>query len=859
MGWYRLLLRLYPTSFRHEYGDEMTSTFRDRLRAAGPGERLALCIKAPFELLGAAATAHVDLLRQDLRQALRGFARSPAFALTALLVIALGTGAGTAVFSVTDHALFAPLPFPEADRIVKLWDSRPAYSRLELSPANYRDWKERQTTLSAIGAYHRSAANLTGEGDPVRLDGALAEAEVGTVLGVAPTIGRAFTDADEQLGAPPVVLLSHRLWLMRFGADPRLLGRTIVLDGAQHTVVGVMPRSFSFPHRDVQYWAPLRLSEDSYQDRNDNFLEVVGRLRDGVTLAQVTADFERITSQLEALYPVDNKDAAATVHRLRQQHTRQARLLLLALAGAALCVLLITCVNLANLLLARALQRRRELMVRTAMGAGRERLSRQLLTETMALAVAGGALGVGLSFWSLPLLARLVPATLPIAGQPSIDLRVLLFALALTLLTGVVVGLLPVLGVGRAGMTALREDERGGARRERLRSALVVAAVVSSVVLLVGAGLLLRALWRVQSTDPGFRASAVLTLRISLPQPEYAATERRVLWYRQIVERLRATPGVEDAAFISFLPMTMTGGIWPVITGENEGNRREAGRVASLRFVTPGLLDTLGVPLLHGRDLRWSDTADQPFVAVVSDSFVQRHFPDRSPIGARFTFGLAEREIVGVAADVRVRGLERPSEPQVYLPAAQVLDGWLVNYVPQDLAIRTSVEPETLLGPVREIVRASDPALPISNVRTLEQIVDDQTATRSVQARVVLVFAGTALLLAAIGIHGLLSFLVSQRRREIGVRVALGAGRRNVLAMVLARGAKLAAWGIGIGALLAYAAGRSLEAILAGVPASDPVTLLAVAGICTIMTLLGSLGPALRALRVDPVTAIRVE
>ncbi|HVS64308.1 MAG TPA: ABC transporter permease [Thermoanaerobaculia bacterium] len=859
MRWYRLLLRLYPAAFRHEYGDELAGVFRERLRTAGAAGRVALCLGAPLEVFANAARVHWDLLRQDLRQSARGFLRSPAFALTAMMVVALGTGANTAVFSVTDHALFAPLPFPDADRIVKLWDRRPAYSRLELSPANYRDWKERQTTLSAIGAYHRWAANLTGEGDPVRLDGALVEAEVGAVLGVIPTIGRAFREADEQLGAPPVVLLSHRLWQMRFGADPRVLGRSIALDGTHHTVVGVMPRSFLFPHRDVQYWVPLQLSEDSYQDRNDNFLEIVGRLRDEVTLEQATADFERIAAELEDLYPVDNKDAGATVHLLRQEHTRQARTLLFALVGAAVCVLLIACVNLANLLLARALQRRRELMVRSAMGAGRERLSRQLLTETLVLALLGGAFGVGLALWSLPLFSRLVPSTLPIEGRPSIDLRVLLFALALTVATGLVGGLLPVLGLGRAGMTALREDERGGARRERLRSALVVAAVVSSVVLLVSAGLLLRALWRVQSTDPGFRPRGVLTLRISLPQPEYAATERRVQWYRRMVENLDATPGVEDAAFVSFLPMTMTGGIWPVITGENEGNRREAGRVASLRFATPGLFDTLGVPLLQGRDLSWSDTANRPFVAVVSDSFAQRFFPDRSPIGERFELGLAEREIVGVAADVRVRGLERPSEPQVYLPAAQVPDGSLTFYVPQDLAIRTSVEPEMLLGSVREIVRASDPSLPISNVRTLEQIVEDQTASRAVQARVVLAFAGTALLLAAIGIHGLLSFLVSQRRREIGVRVALGAGRGDVLRMVLARSALLAASGVAIGGLLAHLAGRSLEAILAGVPASDPPTLAAVAGICAVMTLLGSLAPAIRALRVDPVTAMRIE
>jgi putative ABC transport system permease protein len=858
MRWYRLLLRLYPTSFRHEYGEELGLIFRDRVRAASRGGRLALHLAAPFEILANAAAVHWDLLRQDLRHALRGFARSPAFALTALLVIALGVGANTAVFSVTDHVLFAPLPFPDAERLLKLWEDRRGYSRMELSPANYRDWTQRLTSFESIAAYSRSAANLTGEGDPARLDGAVIGSDLTRVLGVGPALGRAFDEGDEPVGAPPVVLLSQGLWRSRFGGDPTVLGRTITLDGTSHTVVGVMPRSFLFPSRNVEYWVPLRLPEDIFLDRNNNFLDVVARLKSDVTLAQAAAELERITSELEELHPVDNRDAGATVYRLRQDQSRQARLLLIALAGAAVCVLLITCVNLANLLLARALQRQRELMVRAAMGAGRERLARQLLTETLLLAVAGGSLGIALAYWSLPLLSRLVPTTLPMADQPAIDLRVLLFASALTGLTGVAVGLLPVLRATRGGTSALRDGGRGGERRERLRSALVIASVVCSVVLLVGAGLLLRALWRVQSTDPGFRTEGVLTLRISLPQPEYAATAPRVQWYQQIVEELRATSGVDGAAFISFLPMTMTGGIWPVLTQESS-ERREEGNVASLRFVTPGLFDTLGIPLQRGRDVAWTDTVDRPFVAVVSESFVERYFSSRSPIGERFELAFFEREIVGVVADVRVRGLEQPSEPQVYLPAGQVPDGGVVFYTPQDLAIHATLPPERLLGVVREIVRASDPALPISNVRTLGEIVAGQTASRSVQARVVLVFAATALLLAAIGIHGLLSFLVSQRRREIGVRVALGAARGDVLRLVLARGALLALWGVGIGGLLAYAAGRSLEAILAGVPAADPVTLLAVAGLCVLMTVLGSLAPAIRALRVDPVTAIRIE
>ena len=868
MRFYKLLLHLYPASFRHEYGDEMAAIFRDRLRHAdGLSSRLALLFGACSEVTGNAVILHWDLLRQDLRQALRTYLRSPAFALTAIVVVALGTGANTAVFSVTDYVLFRPLPFPSPERLLKLWENRAGYSQMELSPANYRDWKERVTTLESMAAYSRTAANLVGkEGDPVRLDGAMVGWELFRVLGVGSKLGRAFTEADERPGAPAAVLLSNRLWQSRYGGNPGVLGQIVRLDWVEHTVVGVMSPTFLFPHRDVEYWVPLQITEEMFLDRNDNFLEVVARMRDGVTLEQVRADVGRIAGQLAQEYPVENQNAGATIYRMRQEYSQQSRLLLLAMAGAAICVLLITCVNLANLLLARALARRRELLVRAAMGAGRERLARQLLTESLLLSLAGGALGIGVAFWSLPLLSRLVPTTLPVETRPSIDLRVLLFAGALTLLTGIVVGLLPVMRATRGGFSALRDgfsaladgDRSGGGRRERLRSALVVAGIVCSVVLLISAGLLLRALWRVQSVDPGFRTADVLTLRVALPQPKYSGTKHRLRFYGQVVEEIRALPGVSNAAFTSFLPMTMTGGIWPVITDGSSG-RRERGNVASLRFVTPGFFDTLDIPLLLGRDVSLADRANQPFVTVVSQSFVERYFPHRSPIGERFEFGFFEREIVGVVGDIRVRGLERPSEPQVYLPAGQVPDGWLQFYTPKDLAIRATVPPESLLPAVREILRDADPYQPISSVRTMAQIVANQTASRTVQLNVVVAFAGIALLLAAIGIHGLLSFLVSQRRREIGVRVALGAARSDIVRMVIGRGAALAAIGVAIGGLVAYAAGRSLEAILAGVPAADPLTFASVAGLCAAMTFIGSLFPALRALRVDPAKAIRVE
>jgi predicted permease len=461
---------------------------------------------------------------------------------------------------------------------------------------------------------------------------------------------------------------------------------------------------------------------------------------------------------------------------------------------------------------------------------------------------------------ALPLMARLVPSALPIAGMPAIDARVLLFAGLLTVATGVAFGVGPAWRMGRGSdFSGLREGSRaGGGRKERLRSALVMAEVMASVVLLVSAGLLMRALWRVQATDPGFRSDGVLTLRTAMPSPKYDAVAVRERFYSPVLSEVRRLPGVTSAAYISFLPMTMGGGIQPVSIG-GETLDRAGNHVASQRFVTPGFFATLRIPLLQGRDVAESDTTSTPYVAVVSRSFVRRYFPQGNAIGQHFKFAFHDRAIVGVAGDIRVRGLERESEPQVYLPYKQANDGQFSFYEPKDLVIRSTAAPETLVPAVRRIIRGADPEIPISNVRTMAQIVDDETASRSVQARLLGGFAGLAFLLAAVGIHGLLSFAVSQRSREIGVRVALGAKPRDILSMVLRQAALVSVAGILPGAVLAYQAGQAMQALLAGVKPNDPVTFLAAAGLCVAMTLFGSLLPAWRAVRVDPITALRAE
>jgi putative ABC transport system permease protein len=863
---YNLVLHLYPASFRNEYGEEMRALFARRRREAGGGPLglAALWLSTILEVAGNAAVVHVDILRQDLSYTARVLRRSPGFAFTAVAIVALGIGATTAAFSVTDFVLIRPLPFPNPDRLVKVWQRTQGYSRLELSPANYRDWKKASTVFEGLGTYHSLVANMLNAGDPLRVEGAAVSADLFPTLAVQPLIGRPFVDSDDREGAPGTVLLSYRLWQTRFGGESAIIGQQVLLDNESYSVIGVMPQEFRFPTSDAMLWTPLRFTEENYVDRGDNWMYAVGRLRAGVTLENARAEMDVIAAQSRQQYPKENAKVGAAVLRFSDEVGQQSRMLLIALCGAAACVLLIACANLANLLLARALGRRRELAVRTAMGAGRERMIRQLMTESLLLAGLGGALGVIVALMSVPLLNRLVPATLPLASTPSVDVRVLLFALGLTALTGVAFGLAPVLRIGgEADLGGLREGTRGGGgQKERLRSALVVAEIVASVVLLVSAGLLMRAMLTIQARDPGFKSEGVLTLQTPLPIPMYGKVATREAFYMRVLSEVRALPGVTNAGFVSYLPLgKMRGGIWPVSLDGQPVNR-EDNQVAFLRYVTPGYFGTLGIPVKRGRDISDSDARDRQFVAVVSESFVKRYWPNESPdsiLGRRFTFAYSERVVVGVAGDVLLRGLERVAEPQVYLSSKQVADDSIIGYAPRGLAVRSLTPPEALAPSIRAIIHRIDPALPVSDVTTLSEMVDRDTASRAVQLRVLGAFAAIAFVLAGIGIHGLLSFAVSQRAQEIGVRMALGAQSSDILGMVMWRCAWLTVAGVVPGIVLAYIAGRSMEALLAGVKPADALTLMSVVWLSVLMTLLGSLAPTIRALRVNPITAIRAE
>ncbi|MGH7523069.1 MAG: ABC transporter permease [Gemmatimonadales bacterium] len=858
---YRWLLRLYPASFRREYGAEMTALFAARRQATGGILGTArLWVDTVFDTIGNAALIHADLLRQDTHYALRSLRRVPGFTATVILIIALGIGANTAAFSVADFVFFRPIPFRGADRLVTIWERVPEYDAQQPSPANYRDWQVMSRAFDSMGAYHQQSSSLLGGSSPQQIGGIAVDGPVLDMLGIAPLLGR-LPSADETRRNVPVVVLSYALWQGSFGADPAELGRQVTLDGSPFTVIGVMPRRFAFPDRTAQFWVPMQASEVHDDDRSNSWFYVVARLKPGWTVPQAQRDMDRVAAVLARSYPKDDGAIGANVLSLRDtynqvfstQSAALARTLLFSLCGAAFCILLITCANLANLLLVRGLARRRELSVRTALGAGRERLVRQLLTESLLLAAAGGAIGIVLAYLAMPLLSALIPMSLPWAEPPTIDLRVLLAAAVLSIATGLGFGVLPAIRTGRgSSFDGLRDDTRsGGGRRARFRSALVVAEVTASVVLLVATALLLRAILRVRAIDPGFRADHVMTLRTELPPYRYSLVATRTAFFDGVLGRVRALPGVRAAGYITALPMRLGGGIWPVSIPPDTGDRH-----ASLRFITPGYISALQIRTVRGRDVTDGDTPMAPWVAVVSQSFAARYWPGRDPIGQHFKFAFADRTIVGVVEDVRVRGPERVSEPQVYLPYQQVPDSALVGYVPKDLVVRSTLPREALVRELRRIIHDADPLQAISNVETLDAVVAEQSASRTVQVRTLAGLAALAVLLAGIGLHGVLAFSVSQRRQEIAIRMALGARQEQVIGMVVRQGAILALAGIIPGLVLAGAAGRAMASALAGVSPFDLTAFSIAAVLAAVMVIAGSWWPSVQASRVEPTSAL---
>ena len=869
---YRVLLRLYPKSFRAEYGAEMEKDFARQWRGAPAGARAWLLIGAAVDSVWNAARVHGDVTMQDVRYSLRSLRRTPGFSATVIAVAALGIGATTAAFSLADHVLIRALPFPESHRLVRVWQEMTSrgYARVEPSPPNFQDWQRQSTLFERLEAFTGFGGAMTGRGEATRIAGATVTPGMLPMLGRQAALGRILTEADAASESARPIVISDRLWRSTFAASPDVVGQTLTLDRAAYNIIGVMPPDFYFPTRDTDFWRMLRFARDNGDDdRGNNYLQVIGRLKPGVSLDAAQSELKIIAADLQRSYPKELEGVSVALASWRDQVAQQPRLLLLGLVGASICVLLIACTNLANLLMSRALARRTEFAVRAAVGASVDRLVRQMLTDSMMLALCGGVLGIVVAVASLPLLARLVPTAMPIAELPPLDLRMLTGALVLTTLTGLAFGLLPAVRICRkTDAAALKDGARGGIGRgtERVRSTLVVAEIVASVVLIVCVGLLTQALLAVQRVDPGFKADNLLTLRTNLPSTDYGALERRLQFYSHVLDRVHALPGVHGASYISWLPMgAFRGGIWEVLSstpdaGAPDGFAPLPGgerRSASIRFVMPRFFETVGTPILSGRDISPADTVTSPFVALVSESFARTFFPDQDPIGRTFAIGLDARTIVGVVGDIKVRGLERDSEPQVYMPAAQ--QRMLFFYAPKELVIRAGVPAATLAPAVRAIIANAAPDLPVTAVQTMAQLLAGETAPRQVQLRVLGGFAVIALLLAAIGIHGLLAFTVASRAREIGVRIALGAKARDIMWMVIGRSAMLTVIGVIVGAALAYAAGRSMQAVLFGVDPAN-VTVFAVSVIlAALMAMAGTLLPAWRAIRVDPIEVTRAE
>jgi predicted permease len=860
MNLYRMLLHLYPASFRMDFGDDMASIFALQLQSKTGNDRLRFWLAAVAEIVTNAAALHWEIARRDVRYGFDSLRRSPGFALTAILLVTIGIGANAAIFTLVDFVLVRPLPFPESTRLATVWENIPSYSRRELSPANYRDFRAATTSFEDLAAYAQESMNLVGMGEPLRVEGSQVTGNLFSTLGRAPLLGRALEPRDDTAGAPGSVVLSYSLWQTVFAGDSGVLGKSINLDNAPFTIVGVMPPDFLFPSRDAQYWTAFRFQQDDYQDRTDTYLGGIGRLKPGISLEQARTELRMVAARLQKQYPKENQAVSASVIGIRDELSSQSRFLLFALCGAAICVLVIACANLANLLLARSLAREKELAIRLSLGANRRHILRQLLSESVLLGLAGGAGAIGLAALAMPLLAQLVPNALPVSQVPPVDGRMLLFALALTMLTIVGFGVAPAFWASRsAAIGNLRAGSRAtGTANQRARTALVIAEVAVSVVLLACSGLLIRALWKVQGIDPGFRTENMLTLRTQLSFPRYEKVAVRKQFYDKVLTDVRSLPGVTGAGYTSFLPMAWGGGIFPVQVNGISDDRKLANN-ASMRFITPGFFSVMGIPIKLGRDVSETDSAKQPYVAVVSESFATRYWPEKSPIGQHFNFAFHDREVIGVVRDIRVRGLERTSEPQVYLSYQQVDDGWFPIFAPKDLVVHSSLPVEQVLPAIRQILHNVDPQQSVSNVRTIADVIAGQTESRTVQMRVLAIFTALAVLLAGLGIYGLLSFAVSMRQLEFGIRMALGAQRSHVFKVVLEQGARLALAGVLPGLLLAYLAARLLQSLLDGVNPADALTLSSAVVVCMLMALLGAFVPALRAVRADPAAVMRAE
>jgi putative ABC transport system permease protein len=800
---------------------------------------------------------------QLLRYALRQFRMSPGYFALAIAALALGIGANTAIFSAIDAVLFRPLPYSDPSRLVIVWEdaSFVGFAHNTPAPANFVDWRALNHSFVDMAAHNDRVASLTSEqAAPEQLIGSAVTPNFFEVIGVWPLVGRAWT-REEDAAKRQLVVLSYSLWQRRFGGDPAIIGRSILMNGESTEVIGVMPQEFFFPSKDVDYWAPGFFTPERLAERDSHYLEVVARLKPAVTVKQAQADMTRLAARLAEQYPASNANIGAVVVPIQQEYAGDMRAGLWVLEIASVFVLLIACSNLANLLLARSSTRRREIAVRIAMGASPRQIVMQLLTESVLLAFIGGALGIWLGhvFWQL--LGELAPDQIKSASF-ALNFRVLIFAAGVSIASAILFGLLPAVRATRVPLQdTLKQGARSGDSRGglRMRDALVVVQFALALALLVGAGLMVETLWNLRRVDLGFRPDHLLVSLVPLPQPKYDANAKRRNFYTGVLDELRSKPGITSAGFASNAPFTSEG-YTEAYTIEGEPPPRPGWvNDALYREVTPGYLEAIGARVLEGRFLRSSDTESSEPVVVVNEFLAKRHWPGQSAIGKHLHEGgygdkTAWRTVVGVLANVRERGLLLDMKPAVYLSTAQVKRSG-ADY----LVVRTTQDPLSAANEIRDAVWAIDSQQPLARVRSMDQIIENNVSDRKRPMVLLAVFAGLALLLACVGVYGVLAYAVAQRTREIGVRIAVGARPGDIILMVLGRGLRLGLAGLAAGMVLAGLLARLLESLLYGVRPASPAVYAATAALLLLVAVAACVIPSCRAARVDPLVALRDE
>jgi predicted permease len=806
---------------------------------------------------------------QDLRYGVRMLLKQPGFTLIVVLTLSLGIGANTAIFSVINSVLLRPLPYREAERIVAIQELNEEGRRVQVTAANFLDWRAQQSTFAHLAAIFTRPANLSLTEQAERINLAVVSANFFEVFGITAERGRLFLAADEQAGHPPVVVLSHGLWQSRFGGAVDMVGRGVTLDGKSYTVVGIAPAGFQYPNQTEAWLPPLRLAPelnermDVTQVRGMGYLSAVALLKPGVSHAQAASEMEIITARLRQQYPETNNRRFNRVVSLHKHLVGETGTMLWLLFGAVSFVLLIACANVANLLLVRSAARQKEMAIRTALGASRRRVVRQLLTESMLLALAGGGLGLLLAAWGVDLMTKLLPQDFPRLREIGLDWLVLGFTLSASVLTGVLFGLAPALqSVKMAVHETLKESARGAAgnwRQRRLGHLLIVAEVALSFVLLVGAGLLLRSFLQLQAVNAGFTPQQVLAARLSPSGSGYRSDPAYINYYRRVIERVSTIPGVEAVGAINTLPLSK---------GPTAGYRVEGRPLltpdkwpgANYRSVSPGYFHALNIPIVQGRAFTERDGAEAPLVMIVNQALARRDFPGENPVGKRINLGNTDRngqpvwfEIIGVAADVRSQELIEEALPEFYLSNLQD------TFTEMSLVIRAAVELASLPAAVRQAAAEVDRAQPVSKIETMEQIVSEAVSQPRFNLLLLGLFGGLALLLSAAGIYGVTAYSVAQRSSELGIRMALGAQPHHVLKLILGQGLRLIAGGIVLGLAAAFALTRLMSTLLFGVSTTDPSTFAAIALLLTLVALLACWIPARRATKVDPMIALRTE